>query len=115
MDLLYRIFSRIGGRLFLGMLFVSIFGVSHHHSAPAKMNEENNNPWSKDYVAPAATASPTSESYGARAGGYDGSGESADDRIRDEQFRRQMVHEMREAYERSNGSGSDAFAAQRND
>ncbi|MFM5893286.1 MAG: hypothetical protein ACKOQM_02485 [Novosphingobium sp.] len=107
--MLNRIFYSLGIRMVMAMglmMFAGILSVFNHgESSSAKAS----NPWSKDYVASSSTSSSSTHSSSDSATpkyrwvdkrtGLPATQEQIDD----EAYRRQVLHEMRENYERDHG------------
>ena len=84
------------------MMFAGIISLFNHSGSSSPQTA---NPWSKSYVASSPSAHPVSRSATPEYRWVDKrTGRPAtQDQIDDEAYRRQMLHEMRENYERNNG------------
>ncbi len=92
-------------KLAFGMVILSaIFGVFSHRAAPPQQPTQASNPWANNYAAQpaAAPASYATPAYSAHRGGYD------EEARKDEEFRRRMLRELREASEREETQGVNA-------
>ena len=104
--MLNRIFYSLGIRmiLVLGMMMFGGIASLFSHSE-ANSSSKSANPWSKGHAAsssqahaPSVRATPENTWVDKRTGRP-----ATQEQIEDEAYRRQMLHEMRENYERNNG------------
>ena len=120
MNFFDRFILAIGRRIMIGFALMVVAGVGScfQHGGPggvgttsASAETQSTNPWAKNYVPPESSHQDTSTSYSYSSNGSSSSRYSssadAQERVKDEEFRRKVVHQMREDYERNGETWAD--------
>lgn len=99
-----RMLMRRGIMIVVAMVFVGIVSLFRGPGTVHKA-QQHVNPWSKNYAPPPRAIGTSSSSSEPRARYYNRrTGEPAtEEELRDEAYRRQMLREMRQQYERTHG------------
>lgn len=129
MNFFDRFILALGRRIMIGFALMTIAAVGScfQHGGPGGMGEtfassetQSTNPWAKNYVPPESSHQDTSSShshsysYSYSSSNSDGSSSSrysssadAQERIKDEEFREKVVHQLRKEYERNGETWAD--------